>query len=410
MKKWKYVVIGIGILAVLGIGAYAVKGSGAVDVEVYTVKSDAIKSFIDEIATVKANNQRIVYSKSIGEVLKLDVSVGKTIKKGDIIAILNTEEADLQIKSLQEKKNALIASFNEATKLPDKEIINKAEANVRSKEILVENAKNDADKSEKLFEEGAISEDNYQNALNNLKLQQESLEAAKSDLASIKKGPSQNIKKQYEAQISELDYQIDILNKNKGNSFIEAPIDGVVLETYVKEGAYLQPGAQVVEIGDDKDLYLEVDILVNELGDIKEGAPVIVYSGDLDIEDITGVVKKIHPKAFSKISDLGIEQKRVKIEIELTENTDNLKIDYDVNAKIVTQEKKSSIVAPDTAVFDYDDGDYVYVLDGNIARLRKIQSGIEGEDTIEVVSGLKEGDKVILNPDEKIKEGVEVKY
>ncbi|MBZ2174448.1 efflux RND transporter periplasmic adaptor subunit [Schnuerera sp. xch1] len=410
MKKLKYVIIGIGILVALGVVVYLAKGSSSVEVEVYTVKTDNITSFIDEIASVKANNQRIVYSKAVGEVLKLDVSAGKSIKKGDIIAVLNTEEAELQIKSLQAKKNALYATYNEAIKLPAQEIIDNAEANVRSKEILVESAKSDAEKAEKLFNEGAISKDNYQDTLDNLELQQEALKVAENELANIKKGPSENIKKQYEAQLSELDYQIAILNENKGNAFVKAPIDGVVLETYVKEGSYLQPGAPVIEIGNDENLYLESDILVSEVGDIKEGAKVIVYSDDLEIEDIAGEVTKIHPKAFSKVSDLGIEQKRVKIEIDLNNNIDVLKVGYEVNAKIVTDEKKDSIVVPDSAIFDFEDGDYAYVVDGNNAVLRKVETGIGGEDMIEITSGLNEGDKVILSPDENVREGVEVKY
>lgn len=410
MKKLKYVIIGIGILVALGVVVYLAKGSSSVEVEVYTVKTDNITSFIDEIASVKANNQRIVYSKGVGEVLKLDVSAGKSIKKGDIIAVLNTEEAELQIKSLQAKKNALYATYNEAIKFPAQEIIDNAEANVRSKEILVESAKSDAEKAEKLLNEGAISKDNYQDTLDNLELQQEALKVAENELANIKKGPSENIKKQYEAQLSELDYQIAILNENKGNAFVKVPIDGVVLETYVKEGSYLQPGAPVIEIGNDENLYLESDILVSEVGDIKEGAKVIVYSDDLEIEDIAGEVTKIHPKAFSKVSDLGIEQKRVKIEIDLNDNIDVLKVGYEVNAKIVTDEKKDSIVVPDSAIFDFEDGDYAYVVNENSAVLRKVETGIEGEDMIEITSGLNEGDKVILNPDENVKEGVEVEY
>ncbi|WP_352420509.1 efflux RND transporter periplasmic adaptor subunit [Proteiniborus sp.] len=410
MKKLKYFIIGLVILAVIGVGTYVAMRNSAVVAESYTVKSDDIKRFIDEIATVKAKNQRIVYSKSAGEVVKLDVSAGKTMKKGDIIAVINAEEAELQIKSIQAKKDALLALYKEATKLPTQEIINNAEANVRSIEILAENAKIDVEKAEKLVKEGAISQDNYQNALNNLKLQQEALEIANNELASIKKGPSENIKKQFEAQLSELDYQIDILNKSKGNALIEAPIDGVILETYVKEGSYLQPGIPVIEIGNDKDLYLEADVLISEVGDVKDGAQVLVYSDDLDIESITGIVTRIHPKAFSKISELGIEQKRVKIEIELSGNTDVLKVGYDVNVKIVTHDKKSIIAVPDSAIFDYEDGKYVYVVDGSKAALRKVETGIEGEDMIEIVSGLKEDDIVILNPDVEIKEGVQVKF
>ncbi len=410
MNKLKYVVIGIAVLAVTGVGAYMAFGTTGIAVEVHTVKAGEIKNFIDEIATVKASNQRIVYSTSAGEVLKLDASIGEMVTEGNIIAVLNSEEAELQIKSLQARRDALLASYNEATKLPAQELINNAEANVRSIEILVKNAGKEAEKAEKLLNEGAISEDNYRNSINNLNLQQEALEVAKNELANIKREPSENIRKQYEAQLSELDYQIDILNKTKGNALIKAPIDGIILETYVKEGAFLQPGAPIIEIGNYKELYLEADILVSEVGSVKESAQVQVYSDELDIEGVTGVVNRIHPKAFSKISDLGIEQKRVKVEIGLSGKLDNLKVGYDVNAKIVTQEKENAIIVPDSALFDYEDGYYVYIIDNNKAILKKVETGIEGEDMIEIVSGLKEGEIVILSPNEDIKEGIKVKY
>lgn len=410
MKKLKYVIIGLGILVVIGMAVYLTKDSNLVKVEVYKVKRDDITSFIEEIASVKANNQRIIYSKGAEEVLKLDVSVGKNIKKGDVIAVLNSEETDLQIKSLQAKKDALYATYNEAIKLPAQEIIDNTEANVRSKEILVESAKSDAEKAEALFNEGAISKENFQDTLNNYELQQEALKVAKNELENIKRGPSENIKKQYEAQLSDLDYQIGILKENKGNAFIHSPIDGVVLETYVKEGSYLQPGVPVIEIANNEELYLESDILVSEVGDIVEGAKVIVYSDDLEIEGYMGEVTKIHPKAFNKVSDLGIEQKRVKTEIDLDETIDILKVGYEVNVKIVTDEKKGSIVVPDSAIFDFEDGDYIYVVDESNAVLRKVETGIEGEDIVEITSGLNEGDIVILRPDENIKEGVQVNY
>ena len=49
---------------------------------------------------------------------------------------------------------------------------------------------------------------------------------------------------------------------------------------------------------------------MDEVGDIKLGSPVLIENKDLNVKDLKGRVRKIYPKAFSKISDLGIEQKR----------------------------------------------------------------------------------------------------
>lgn len=400
MKKWKYLIIGLVILSVIGGIAYFKKSDDKAIGETFEVKKGEVVSYIEEKGTVKSHNQGFISSKSNGEVMSFDVEVGDKVKKEDIVAIINTDETDTQIKILQTKLESVNAAYKEATKQPDKEIIGKAEANLRTADIMAEKAKEDAEKTKKLYEEGAISSDNYQNALTNLKLKEEALQIAKDDLESIKKGPSENVKKQFEAQISELEYQLDILNKNKGNLFIKSNLDGTVLETFIKEGSFIQIGTPVLEIGDEEKLYIEADILASEIKDVKEGAEVTIYSDDLELENIKGKVTKVHPKAFSKISDLGIEQKRVKADIEILAKVDMLKIGYELNIKIITQEKADVLSIPDTAIFDYEDGTYVYIIKDEKPVLRKVEIGLEGKDNVEIISGLNEGEKVLVNPSE----------
>ncbi len=400
MKKWKYLIIGLVILAVIGGIAYFKKSDDKTIGETFEVKKGEVISYIEEKGTVKSHNQGVVSSKSNGEVMSFNVEVGDKIKKEDIVAVINTDETDTQIKILQTKLESVKASYKEATKQPDKEIIGKAEANLRTADIMAEKAKGDAEKAEKLYEEGAISSDNYQNALTNLKLKEEALQIAKDDLESIKKGPSENIKKQFEAQISELEYQLDILNKNKGNLFIKSNLEGTVLETFIKEGSFIQIGAPVVEIGDEEKLYIEADILASEIKDVQEGAEVIIYSDDLGLKEIKGKVTKVYPKAFSKISDLGIEQKRVKVDIEILDKVDILKIGYELNIRVITSKITETLFIPDTAIFDYEDGTYVYIIKDGKPVLRKVEVGLEGKDNVEIISGLNEGEKVLINPSE----------
>ena len=104
-------------------------------------------------------------------------------------------------------------------------------------------------------------------------------------------------------------------------------MEGIILEDDVEVGSVIQPGKKVFQIGNTADLFLESDILVDEISGVNVGAEVIVENKDLGIYGLEGIVRKIYPKAFSKVSELGIEQKRVKIEIDFEDSVPDLKPD-----------------------------------------------------------------------------------
>jgi len=219
------------------------------------------------------------------------------------------------------------------------------------------------------------------------------------DLDLIKKGASSDLKKQYLAQIEQVQENLRLLKTNRGNYSIKAPISGVITEKYIKEGSYLTPGMQLLEIGNENDLYVEADVLVSEIKDIAVGDKVRVYNEDLEISIADCILSKIYPKAHTKISDLGIEQKRVKIEIEFEGETDILKQGYDVDVEITTDIKENALVVNEDDIYEEDKVEYVDVLVDSKAEKRQIKTGITQDEEVEILEGLKLGDKIV-----KIKE------
>ncbi|MTI67257.1 MAG: efflux RND transporter periplasmic adaptor subunit [Firmicutes bacterium] len=406
MKKYIIIIL---VVLLIGGGLFYYNGTTkGIESETYTVEKGNIKKYVEEIAFVKSRKERVINSNVSGEIDYLNVQVGDYLTKGDIIASLDKEQIDLEIKSTKSKLEALNASFKEAIKTPDKELINKAEARVSSTKINLERAKRKLEDSKKLYNEGAISYDDYKLANENVKLQKEALKIAENELSSLKKGVSKYIREKYQAEIKGIKYQLDILEKSKENYTIKAPIEGTVMERHVKLGSFINPGTPILELGDEKTLYLESDILVSEIDDIKINSKVNIYSEDLDISGYSGKVTKIYPKAFSKMSDLGVEQKRVKIEIVLNEEIPNIKVGYELDIKVVTETKENILIVSEDAVFERNDGEYVFVVDNNKAKLRKIQTGLEGEDEIEIIDGLEKGEKIIVSPDDKLEEGMNI--
>lgn len=407
MKK-KMVFIGIFLILAAAIAVYTVKmGSKAVAVEAAEVTAGNIEEFIEETGTVMLEEETYVYAAAAGRVMEAAKEAGDTVKAGEVLAKLDNADITLQIKALEAQKLSVAAKFDEA-KNPAEEQISKLRALVRSAEATYNEAKRVLDNDRTLYEAGAISLDTYKASVTKFASAEASLESTRSDLSIAEKGLSANIIKQYQAQLSEIQANIDQLVKKNKETTVYAPIDGIIMATEIHEGAMVQAGAELYEIGGPKGLYIESNILIEDIKEIKEGSIVRIEDEDLGISNLTGIVRKIYPKAVSITSDLGVEQKRVKIEVSMDSQNLDLKPGYEMVIKIVTQRKENTLLIPDKALFEYQGKDSVFVNEGGVAKLRTIEKGLESEEQVEVLSGLKAGEIVILSPDDTLKEGTKV--
>lgn len=411
MKKRVIWIIGLIILA--GIAAIFISKSGnqAVAVEISKVYKGNIAEYVEEKGTVKLEEETSVYSSENGKILEILVETGEEVKAGDILARMDDKDLQLQIKALEAQKQAASARYDEAKSPASEENIRKLNSQLQSVTVAYENAKRSVESSKALLDSGAVSLDEYQKTLASFTAAEAAFEAARSSLASAQRELSDNVKRQYEAQIAEIKARIEQIEKKRSNMVIHAAISGTVLHIDAKEGSIAQPGTRLFEIGNKNAIYLESNILVEDIGKVRDGASVLIDNEDLGIKDVEGTVRKIYPKAFSKMSDLGIEQKRVTVEISLSNDiTAVLKPGYDVDIRVIANRIDNALLINEKALFDYQGKSYVFVNDNDIAKLRQVEKGIESDGQVEVLKGLEENETVILSPDEKIEEGTKIKY
>ncbi|MEL7564170.1 MAG: efflux RND transporter periplasmic adaptor subunit [Dehalobacterium sp.] len=408
-KKKRIIWIGTAILLGIIVLGVAVSGNKAAEVETGQVVKGEINKYVEETAVVQMEDQVTVSAVAGGRILEVLVQAGDQVKAGDVLAKLDEKEVLLQIQALEAQMQSAVARFEEAKNPADQEETNKLKAQLRSAEASYSEAERAAENNKTLYDSGAISFDTYQSSLTKLALEKSNLETAQSNLAAAQKGASANVKKEYQGQIAEIQAQIDLLKKQSNDLTIKASIDGVILTQEMKTGSFIQPGTLLFEIGSNSGTFLESDILVDEIGDVKVGATVLIENEDLGIKDMKGTVRKIYPKAFSKTSELGIEQKRVKVEIDFNNGGEMLKPGYDLDIKIITASKKDTLIVDENAVFDYQGKDHVFVVEGGKAKLKAIEKGIESDERIEILQGLTEGEEIILSPDETVEEEMKVK-
>ncbi len=120
-------------------------------------------------------------------------------------------------------------------------------------------------------------------------------------------------------------------------------------------------------------------------------------------------VIKIAPAAKTVTSFLGVNQKRVPVTIEMADRKVVLKPGYSLDVKIITAVKSDVIKVPDSSVFEYKGTSNVFIIENGKALLRTVKKGIESGNYIEIQEGLKEGDVILVKPDNDIKEGIKIK-
>ncbi|MDF2614315.1 MAG: efflux transporter periplasmic adaptor subunit [Clostridia bacterium] len=410
MKKVKRKIIGaLFIGAVIVTAGVTVKnGAKAISVEAARVQKGDIAEYVEELGLVVSENKGSIYVEAAGKVTEVMAEVGDVVDKGDILVKLDSQQLSRQMMELEARKAALTAEYKEAIKPLDHKEIKKLELQLESQKREVEESKRQMDINKVLYDAEAISYEEYHTSEIDLKESEALLEGIKLDLELIKKPISSNIAAGYMAQLKQLDIQMEELRSQGEDFVVISPLKGTIMMKSVEVGSYLQPGSQVMEIGDSEALYIESDLLVSEIGKIKVGSKVEISHKDLGIEGVQGTIRKIYPRAFSKVSDLGVEQKRIKVEIAIEDQIKGLRPGYDLDLKIIVNSKKGTYIVPENAVFEKGGKNYVFANENNTAVLREIQKGIESSKQIEIVSGLQEGEQVILSPDEALEEGTAI--
>jgi len=407
--KKKVIWTGVILLTAIAAGLKVKMGSPAVTVELAKVTRGDIEEYVEETGSLMLEQETAVYSAVSGRVIQVLKKEGDPVKEGEVIAKIDNSDINLQIKALEAQKLGISAKYAEAKTSADDEAIRILNAQVRSAEAVYEEAKRTMENNKVLYEAGAISLGTYKSSLTNLAAAEAGLETAKSNLAIAEKDISGNIKKQYEAQLSEINARIEQLKLKSEDMIVKAPIDGLVLTAEAKTGSIVQPGMKLSEIGGSEGYYIESDVLIEDIAGISVGSAVIIDDEEIGMQGVKGTIRKIHPKAQSVMSALGIEQKRVRVEINLENEAAGLRPGYEMTVKIIKQSSKGTLIIDEKAVFSYQGKDHVFVNEDGVAKLRAIEKGIEGSEQVEVVRGLMEGEEIILSPDETLEEGTKVK-
>jgi len=390
-KKIKWLIIGGVVVVIIVIAAVGMKTS--VSVQTAEARSGTIRSYVEERARTTLPRVYRITMPFNGRVEPIILQEGSSVKKGDVVARLDTDNLETELTQY----NEVVEAFEKS--------VQSARVRVGASKTVEEYSKWVYEAVKTLYPDKLVSEQDVK----------ESAKEALEDQAT-----SMEDQLTYYA-MNALDYAIKLLpiysKRDLDRSTLSSPIDGVVLKRYVENEIVLAAGDTLLDIGDPEALEVTTEILTEEAGEISPGDQVEIFGAAVGVSSISGTVKRIFPEGFTKISSLGVEEQRVKVKIavdpddlgKLRESGRNFGVEYRVRVRIYTAEKKDAVIIPRTALFRGAGGEWeAFVVKEGKARLVKVKLGLSNDREAEVTEGISAGDTVILAPATTLADGTGV--
>ncbi len=365
----------IAILALFATGVF----SPAVEVEVTNVGEIYPShgfSLLNASGYVVAQRKAAVASKVTGRLISVSVEEGNLVKRGDVIARLENDDA------VAAKKQA------EAN-------LEVARADLEKARAEFYNATVDFKRKKELFKKELISGFDYDASEARYKKTGAAVAAAE---AAIKA----NIAALNAAEVS------------LGYTFIRAPFDAVVLTKNADIGDIVTPigaaadaKAAVVTIADMGSLQVEVDVSESNLGMVKPGQPCEIQLDAFPDSRFRGEVHMIIPTA---------DRTRATVMVKVRFLDKDSRILPEMSAKVAFLEKhlepkelKSRIAINPKSIITRNSKKTVFLIKENRVVETRITAGSQIGDMIEVISGLKAGERIVANPSRRLKSGTKIK-
>jgi len=234
-----------------------------------------------------------------------------------------------------------------------------------------------------------------QQAISSMKLNIETskanLQEAKNQLDLVKVEPRQEDVDLYQIQIKQAEINISLLQNQIQEATLKSPSAGQAIRINKKEGEVVQPTEVIISFLPSGPFQIEADIYEEDIVDINIGDPVKINLAAFPEETLQGKVISIDP-AEKIIADVVY----YKVTIDFEESREGIKPGMTADIVIEAEKKENVIAVLKEAVKKTDGGRIVQVLKNGKVEERKIEAGLIGTDYIEVVSGLAEGEEVVI--------------
>jgi len=379
-------------LTVAAVVAIAIAGVGLAfrpspqPVDVVAVVRGPLVVTVDQEGVSRVRDRYVVTAPVAGALHRIAFEVGDSVRDGQVVAMLDPLPLDSRSRQLA---TARLAAADDTYRT--------ARANLEAARELLGQARRVRVRADSLAAQHLISPEQQEQAAVD-----EASRARDVDAADFRSQAAAHDVEQARAALS-------LGGSRSAAPYpVRAPTSGRVLRLPERSGRVVMAGDSLLVIGDPGRIEIVADLLSSDAVKVHPGDTMLVEdwggSGAL-----RGVLRRVEPAGFTKVSALGVEEQRVNVIGDLVAPAEGLGDGYRVEVRIVLWRGEDVITVPASALFRGPGGWESFVVESGRARRRAVTIGHRGAFDVEVQSGLSPGEVVIRQPSDRIADGVRVR-
>lgn len=390
--------------------------STAVAVNVQQVQKGSMESFIKVSTQVSANSTVDVTPKVGGIVESLQVQVGDMVRAGDLLFVV--DDTDLQISaqtamaSIQQAQasvNSAQAQYNSAVGGSSQSQLDSARTAMDSAKISYDDAVKNLERTKELYEVGGAAKTEVESLESSVELARQQYEAAKTQydllnnqiLKESAEAAAAGVK-QAQAGVESARSQYQSIQNQIANTRVKAEVSGMVASNNVTVGGMVNANSPAMTLMDIDTVKVVLGVSDEVINQISMGSPVYVTISAASDQPFEGYVTNIAPAPDSSTM-------LYPVEVELQNPDHIIKPGMFASAKLVLSSQEGIISLPLNAVVSKNDETYVFVVqEDNTVKKVNVETGMSNEESIEIVSGLQEGDQVVIKGQDYLIDGSSV--
>lgn len=401
--------LGMAVIPIFPLGCSPIAGEApessevnqqqSIAVDVAIARSAQLESGEEYTGTTLPQREVSVRSQVEGQLLDVTVDVGDAVRKGQIVAQIDDKILQAQVVEAEAEVAALEA---EVASLQAE--VNDAQAEVERARLELQQAQSDAARSEQLYRQGAISEQNVELARTEVGTATQVLRSAQ-----------QQVENQIAAvnaaqrRITARQALVSQAQQRQSYTTITASVNGFVLERVLEPGDLVQTASEILRLGDLSQVKVEVQISELELNSIRQGQPAQVRLDAFGDRALTGRVSQISPVA---------DPTARLVPIEVTIPNEDRRIGSGLLARVSFEATtKQQVVIPETAIQNPQSNTgqttTIFVVSGKgeqvTVQARTVTIGKRVDNRVEILSGLEPGEQFVIRSSRELQDGDEVR-
>lgn len=323
---------------------------GAIPVTVARVQADTMRRNVQGIGTLRAAQQVEIRPETSGIVTDVAFEEASRVSRGDLLFQLETRKVDREVEAGQ--------------------------AQVEAARARLENARQDFERVEELHEQRVVSQTEF--------------DAAQAELRAAQGA--------YDRVMAEL----GVTQERAGDTEIRAPFDGIISDSEVDPGDYVQQGDRLSTLYRISDLEISFQLPERFVGQVEVGQPVEMLLAAFPDQRFEGTVDFVSP-AVSE------DTRTFEVKARINNEGGALRPGLFAKADVTVEEHEGVPIVPEESLIGTREGYIVFVVEDDVARRREVEVGLREPGRAEVRAGVEPGELVVARGHLRLQDGTPVR-